>query len=61
MPGQGLVTDTAVTGISISPDGRGYWLVAANGSVYNYGDAGWLGVFNDIGHRAPLTGVGQSG
>lgn len=55
------MTDTAVTGISISPDGRGYWLVAANGSVYNYGDAGWLGVFNDIGHRAPLTGVGQSG
>ena len=59
--GQSQETDTPVTGISISPDGRGYWLVAASGSVYNYGDASWLGVLNDIGLRAPLTGVSQSG
>ncbi len=61
VPGQGLVANAPVTGISVAPDGRGYWLVAANGSVDNYGDAGWLGALNDIGLRAPVTGVSQSG
>jgi hypothetical protein len=50
-----------VTGISISPDGRGYWLAAANGGLYNYGDASSLGGLSDIALRAPLTGLSQSG
>jgi hypothetical protein len=29
--------------------------------VDNFGDASWLGALNDIGLRAPLTGVSQSG
>ena len=61
VPGQGPVADAPVIDISVSPDGRGYWLVAANGSVDNFGDASWLGALNDIGLRAPLTGVSQSG
>jgi hypothetical protein len=61
VPGKGAGADAPVTGISVTPDGRGYWLVAANGSVDNFGDANWLGALIDIGLRAPLTGVSQSG
>ena len=27
----------------IHPDGKGYWLVAADGGIFNYGDAGFYG------------------
>ncbi len=32
-----------VVGIAPTPDGGGYWLVASDGGVFNYGDAGFFG------------------
>jgi hypothetical protein len=32
-----------IVGMAVTPDGRGYWLVGANGSVFNLGDAHWYG------------------
>jgi hypothetical protein len=32
-----------VVGTAATPDGRGYWLVAADGGVFAYGSAGFLG------------------
>ncbi|WP_276942598.1 hypothetical protein [Ferrimicrobium acidiphilum] len=32
-----------VVGIAPTPDGKGYWLVAADGGVFNFGDAGFYG------------------
>jgi len=32
-----------ITGRAATPDGRGYWLVAGDGGVFNYGDAGFFG------------------
>ena len=32
-----------------TPDGRGYWLVAADGGIFAFGDAGFYG---SGGHRA---------
>jgi Rv2525c-like, glycoside hydrolase-like domain len=29
----------SITGMAATPDGQGYWLVSANGTVYAYGDA----------------------
>jgi hypothetical protein len=57
MPEQRAATDAPVAGMTVSPDGRGYWLVGANGKVYSYGDAIELGTLDDLGLRAPLTGV----
>jgi hypothetical protein len=29
--------------MSATPNGGGYWLVAADGGIFNYGDAGFYG------------------
>ena len=32
-----------VVGMAATPDGKGYWLVAADGGVFAFGDAGFFG------------------
>jgi len=32
-----------VVGMASTPDGKGYWLVAADGGVFAYGDAAFAG------------------
>ncbi len=32
-----------------SPDGKGYWFVASDGGVFNYGDAGFEGSLGGSG------------
>ncbi len=32
-----------VVGVAATPSGQGYWLVAADGGVFNFGDAGFFG------------------
>ena len=32
-----------IVGMASTPDGRGYWLVAADGGIFDYGDAGFFG------------------
>jgi hypothetical protein len=32
-----------VVGIAATPDGKGYWLVASDGGVFSFGDAGFHG------------------
>ena len=29
--------------MAATPDGRGYWLVASDGGIFTYGDAGFYG------------------
>ena len=29
--------------MAATPDGKGYWLVASDGGIFNYGDAGFYG------------------
>ena len=36
-------TPAAATGIQSTPDGKGYWLSAADGGVDSFGDAGFYG------------------
>jgi hypothetical protein len=38
-------------------DGGGYWLVAADGGVFTYGDAGFYGSAGAIGLYAPIVGM----
>ncbi len=53
--GQRIVSPVPVVGISPAPDGQGYWLVSASGSVYTYGDAAFLG--SPGRHPAGRTGI----
>ena len=40
-PGDRL--NAPLTGMAATPDGKGYWLVGADGGVFTYGDAGFYG------------------
>ncbi|MEX6430137.1 hypothetical protein AB6A68_09860 [Ferrimicrobium acidiphilum] len=45
-----------IVGIAAAPDGTGYWLVAADGGVFNFGSAGFHGTTYSLG----LTGLSGS-
>ena len=44
---------TAVT----TPSGDGYWLVATDGGIFAYGDAGFFGSLGDRVLNSPITGM----
>jgi hypothetical protein len=39
----GLKLHAPVVGLAGTPDGRGYWMVGADGGVFTYGDAPFYG------------------
>ena len=41
--GAGLVLNAPIVSGAVTPDGRGYWLVGADGGVFAFGDAGFYG------------------
>ncbi len=45
-----------IVGMAATPDGKGYWLVAADGGIFNFGDAGFYGNPYTLG----LTGLSGS-
>jgi hypothetical protein len=47
----------AVTGMSATPSGRGYWLVASDGRVSSSGDAPFLGSVRPARLRRPIVGI----
>jgi hypothetical protein len=38
-------------------DGRGYWLVAADGGLFAFGDAGFFGSMGGKALNAPMVGM----
>ena len=44
-----------------TPTGKGYLLVAADGGIFNYGDAKFLGSTGSIKLNAPIVGAGAAG
>ncbi len=46
-----------LVGIASTPDGKGYWLVGADGGVFTYGDAGFFGSEGGSGRQAPIVGM----
>ena len=40
-----------------TPDGKGYWLVASDGGVFAYGDAGFFGSVGGVPLRSPVVGM----
>ncbi|MCU4185665.1 DUF4988 domain-containing protein [Acidiferrimicrobium sp. IK] len=58
----GSPTDVAglsapVVGMAATPTGNGYWLVAADGGIFNYGDAGFYGSAGNVNINAPVVGI----
>lgn len=49
-----------VTGGAPTHSGKGYWMVAGDGGVFNYGDAGFFGSLGDTKLNAPIVGMAAS-
>ena len=43
--------------MAATPDGGGYWLVASDGGIFNYGDAAFYGSAGSIHLNKPVVGM----
>jgi hypothetical protein len=51
------VLNKPVVGMASTPDGKGYWLVAADGGVFSFGDAHFYGSTGNITLNRPIVGM----
>ncbi len=49
-----------IVGMTPTTDGGGYWLVAADGGIFDYGDAGFYGSAGSIHLNQPIVGMSVS-
>jgi hypothetical protein len=49
-----------IVGMSSTPDGHGYWLVAADGGIFTFGDAGFYGSTGNIALNQPVVGMSST-
>ncbi|MEW6476069.1 MAG: Calx-beta domain-containing protein [Actinomycetota bacterium] len=49
-PGRGLITND-------DPKGQGYWLVASDGGIFSYADAGFFGSTGNVNLNQPIVGM----
>ena len=55
----GALNQPAV-GIAPTPKGGGYWLVARDGGIFAFGDAGFYGSTGNIRLNQPIVGMTSS-
>ena len=46
-----------IVGMAATPDGKGYWLVAADGGIFSFGDAGFYGSTGSLVLNEPIVGM----
>ncbi len=51
-----MVLNKPVVGMAATADGHGYWLVAADGGVFTFGDAQFFGSTGNIVLNKPVVG-----
>ena len=51
------VLNQSVVGMAPTPDGRGYWLDAADGGIFTFGDAGFRGSTGSLRLNEPVVGM----
>ncbi len=49
-----------VVGIAGTPSGQGYWLVASDGGIFAYGDAGFYGSTGSMTLNKPIVGMAST-
>ena len=49
-----------IVGIAASRDGGGYWLIASDGGIFNYGDALFSGSAVSLGVTNAVGGTGSA-
>ncbi len=58
VPGTSLPgLNAPIVGIAATPDGHGYWLEAADGGVFTFGDAPFEGSLGNLTLNAPIVGI----
>jgi hypothetical protein len=55
--GSSPFTVTGHSGSAVTPDGKGYWLVATDGGIFAYGDADFYGSTGGQHLNAPIVGM----
>jgi hypothetical protein len=53
----GMDLRAPIVGMAATPDGTGYWLVAADGGVFSFGDAGFYGSMGRSSLNQPIVGI----
>jgi len=48
---------SAITGMAVTPDGKGYWLVGADGGVFAFGDAMFYGSLGATRLNGPVVAI----
>jgi hypothetical protein len=56
-PSTGMRLNADLVGIAATPSGRGYWVTAADGGVFAFGDARFAGSVADRALAAPIVGI----
>jgi len=56
-PSKGLRLNSNLVGIAATPSGHGYWVAAADGGVFAFGDAGFQGSAAGRPLAAPVVGI----
>jgi hypothetical protein len=46
-----------IVGVAVTPTGKGYWLVAGDGGIFNFGDAGFFGSAGSLRLNKPMVGL----
>jgi hypothetical protein len=46
-----------IVGMTATPTGKGYWLVATDGGVFSFGDAAFHGSTGDLTLNKPIVGI----
>ena len=52
-----LKLNKPIVGVAPTPNGNGYWMVASDGGVFNYGGAGFFGSAGNLTLTAPVVGI----
>ena len=50
-----MALNRPVVGIAPTSDGAGYWLVASDGGIFNYGDAQYEGSTGCLALNSPIV------
>jgi hypothetical protein len=56
----GVALNQPIVGIASTPSGNGYWLVAADGGVFTFGDAAFHGSTGAIHLNRPIVGIAST-